>query len=306
MLQMRNKNGVISYPDSPPGFRPELFRVYAGQSDSLPADESRQVLNGYLGYLESELAIHNISADIGKSQEMLLEVSQFIESGNARVGEDVYQCVLGRLAGIYAGGLLLDGDNAYARTASDYADVIESISRVYPHYDYSEIVGQLIHYMNQLFSLRKKTWKTVYEHIASMPDSIEAINSLKTNYFIGLQQWAEEGVGNLFHIEDELRNDIAQLDREIAQVRRESIAEQRRLDLRRRGNEQVGGNLIDLEARRMAQDIESLQRIKQRLLGKRDGKVEVLDLIESNILEFESKLKATRRAVAVRLVYSAD
>ena len=284
-----------------------MFRVYAEQSSNLAADESRQVLNGYLGYLESELTSQNFSADIGKVQEMLLEVSQFILSGKARINGDVYQCVLRRLTGIYAKGLVPGGESAYSMTASDYADVIESLSRVYPVYDYSEIVGQLIHYVNQLFKLRSTSWKTVYEHIICMPDSIEAIKLLKNEHFFEVQQWAEEGVENLFHIQDDIQQRINRLDQEIHDLGREMIVKERLVVARQREFAAAGAsNLVDLNARHMAAEIALLRHSQDRLLRERESKAHIAELIESNILEFETILKETRRSFSIRLVYAVD
>lgn len=302
-----HKKGAVTSSDSGREFRPELFRVYAGRPSNLAADESRQVLNGYLGYLERELTSHNFSADIGKIQEMLLEVSQFIHSGNARVGGEVYQCVLRRLTGIYAEGFALAGENAYTRTAPDYADVIESISRVYPIYDYSEIVGQLVHYMNHLFELRKKSWKTVYQHILDMPDSIEAIKMLKNEHFFEVQRWADEGVGNLFHIQDDIAQRVRRLDQEISDTGRWIATQNRLMGARQRYLAELGAsNLVDLKVRRMAEEIALLRHDRDRLIRERKGKMHIAELIESNIREFEAKLKETRRSFSIRLVYVAD
>ena len=307
MLKTMRKKAAITSLDASREFRPELFRVYAGQSSNLAADESRQVLNGYLSYLESELTSQNFSVDIGKSQEMLLEVSQFIHTGSARVGSDVYRCVLRRLTGIYAKGLAVTAESAYSLTASDYADVIESISRVYPAYDYSEIVGQLIHYMNQLFKLRKNSWKTVYEHILSMPDSIEAMQLLRNEHFFAVQQWAEEGVENLFHIQDDLHNRVRLLDEQISGIQQKITETECWMGERQRVLAALDvANLVDLKLRRAVHESRELSHTRERLIMEREGKAHIIDLIESNILEFEDKLKETRRAFSIRLVYTAS
>ena len=302
MLQMmQNKAGLVA-SSAAVEFRPEMYRHYAGQAEQLAADESRQVLNGYLRYLEVELSTRNLAADVGKSQEMLLEVSQFIHSGNARVSVAVYRCVLKRLAVIYAQGLSLAGGNIYVQTAADYADVIESISRIYPDYDYSEIVGQLIHYMNQLFKLRKKNWQTVYEHIVSMLDATVSFDLLKNKHISGLRQWAEEGVGNLFRIEEDIQEEMRRLDREIFALERRMTVNRGSLAGRCGGVNACGINLVDLDAERIVSRIRALDRIKAGLIRERTAKADVLELIKSNILEFEDKLKAACRVFSIRLV----
>ncbi len=44
-------------------------------------------------------------------------------------------------------------------------------------------MGQLLAYMEQLFANRKSDWKTIYEHIISMPESVEAKRLIKAARF---------------------------------------------------------------------------------------------------------------------------
>lgn len=284
--------------------RLELSKAFERDGSCDARRKALSILNDYLDYLERELSDDNASIDVSQVQEMLLEVSCIVRSGCSKIQAEHYGRILQRLIGIYAKGLNHAQKDAFSITAADYAEVIEAISVKYPGYDYSEAVGQLVLYMNRLFELRKGSWKTVYEHILSMPDSIQAIQLLKQDHFEEIRVWAEEGVHNLFALRKDLFKRMDELERESEQV--DELIE----DLERsRDSEQPferASNVISFQGRLFDKEIAGLRQDRAALAGEILGQEHLIQLIEENIAEFEDKLNQARRAFFVRLVYDAE
>jgi hypothetical protein len=234
---------------------------------------------------------------------MLSALSHCIRSESSDFASSDYRWIIERLTGIYSQGFGQQAQEAFTTTATAYAQVIETISREYPGHDYSEAVGQLFCYMSRLFRTRKNGWKTVYEHILSIPDSVEAKQLLNRAFFLEIQEWAEAGVENLFSIRrdlyekiGDLATKIERLDRQIGQIERGSrLAE-------RTNPASTGANVLDLTKARNERLIEPLRRRRHRLLEEKKDEEAIVGLIESDIREFEDKLRATRRAYFIRPV----
>ncbi|MEA3275896.1 MAG: hypothetical protein U9Q81_11510 [Pseudomonadota bacterium] len=282
--------------------RVTLSRLTANGVSSLAPDHSRQVLQTYLDYFGAQLSRNSASRDIGLLQEMLLEVAHIVRSGTADILTDDYENILERLVAIYARGLNQRGQNAFMITAADYADVIEAISQEYPAYDYSEAVGQLLWYMSRLFGRRKSSWKTVYEHILSMPDSVAAKQLLMQAYFLEINEWVESGVDNLFEIRSDLYAKKAALLKEETTISREIEKMEQALKARQGKGTARDRNVVDLGEKRKERTIETLRREMQEIISEKEGKETMIAMIESDIRQFEDKLKEAKRAYFIRLV----
>jgi hypothetical protein len=296
---------TVNHPISIQEYRLQMTRGLLEDGPFLAPEKYRRILRNYLSYLENQLTGPDVSADIGQLQEILLEVSELIRSGKVQFFADDYRNVVRRLVQIYGSGFSAEGKEAFAITAVDYADVIEAISRVFPDCDYSEPVGQLLYYMNQLFKIRKSSWMTVYEHIRSMPDSIEIVQRLKQDYFQEIQDWAEQGVANLFEIHKDLHLQMAQFDQELEQLNRKIIKRQESMTPYHGPSHHGEKKVVHLAGRKHKLEMDALLETQDQLTVDRESKAEIAELIESNILEFESKLKETRRAFFIRLVWNA-
>jgi hypothetical protein len=214
-----------------------------------------------------------------------------------------YRTILERLIGIYARGFENRTQEIYATTAADYAEVIETISREFPAYDYSEAVGQLLCYMTRLFRRRKSSWKEVYEHILSIPDSIEAKQLLNRAFFMEIQEWAEAGVENLFAIRRDLYRKIGDLGEQAKRVEREIEALDPPPGTKDTGRRPKFDNkIVDLRRIRRKRLIGPLERELREILDQKASEENIAGLIESDIREFEEKLRATRRAYFIRSV----
>jgi hypothetical protein len=283
--------------------RLELTGRLSGNFSALTPDRVRQILDDYLDDLERELSVSDVATDIGRVQEMLLEIAGFIRSGTARVTGAECQFFLGRLIDIYGNGFSQVGKNAFSVTAADYADVIEAVSIECPAYDYSQAVGQLLCYMQQLFESRKESWITIYEHIESMSDSIAVVQLLKEVYLQEIRQWAEEGAANLFGIESDLLSGIRELAGEIKEL--EGRIEEKRASLpfgSETAKERGGRQVVDIREKRTEKEIGILFQQIDQLVLERQGKEDIAELIQSNIQELQTKLKETRRRYLLRLV----
>jgi hypothetical protein len=271
-------------------------------SKSLPG-RSRTRIEERLNRLGVELSRSETAIDSEQVEHMLLLLSADIRSGSSELAHSDYRWIVERLTFIYAQGFDRRADDIFTITADSYAHLIETISREYPGYDYSEAVGQLFCYMSRLFRTRRTRWKAVYEHILSIPDAVEAKQVLNQAFFVEIQEWAEAGVENLFSIRKDLREKIGAIKSKI-----------RLIDLRidRISNKQyvavefestmLGSNVVDLAAARRKRSIELLRLKRQQLVEENEHEETVVGLIESDIREFEDKLRATRRAYFIRPV----
>lgn len=280
-------------------YRLALSRQFAGQGGAALGDNLPQVLDTYLDCLEALLGDSLAEANISQIQEMLLELSCMLR-GPTRLGEAEVLRFLERLIALYAKGVDHRRVEALTHTAADYAEVIEAASMSYPDYDYSEAVSQLLCYMGQLYHTRRGSWKVVYEHITSMPASVEAIRYLNNAFFSEIRQWAEEGVGNLFQIRRDHQEMVAEL--EGARARLEQSVDQLAGALPGQLNTKSVIHIDDLRKRR---EVNRLRAEQARLTSEIDGKYQVLALIDENIDEFETKIKDVRRSYSIRLVHSA-
>ncbi len=299
-LNLRTSNQILQH-------RKDLLQVYCGQKSFLAPGKSQQILEDYLDYFESELLNQTPESNISQIQEMLLELSCIIRSRNTRLIPGEYSNFLQRLIRIYGAGFSQNPGNAFLITAADYADVIEAISKECPNYDYSEALGQLLRYMSQLYKVRKSSWKTVYEHIQSMPDSITAVQMVKTEYFAEIQQWAEEGVGNLFQIRKDIYQRIEELEQQANAIEKQIDAEGSILATETPVPKVFGqAQIINLAEKRAQKRIEALH--VDLAANARDilSQGELVALIESNIQEFDDKLREARRAYSIRLVHAAE
>jgi len=279
--------------------RLELLSGFGEDAPCLTTANLCRILNDYLVYLQNELSGKSAPVNVGQVQEMLLEVAAVVRSGMAKGRKREFGHFLNGLVGIYREGFIQGGKDAFSLTAADYADVVESISKEYPSYDYDEAVRQLLHYMHNLFDQRKSSWVTVYEHILSMPDTVEAVQLLKEECFLEVQEWVEGGVENLFQILKDFNQMIQELQDKETEIERQIELQYDRISASR-GAER--GKVIDLRQGRRKREISDLQNKKHSLILERMGKESLITLIEDNIEEFKSILAKARRAFFIRVV----
>ncbi|MCB1857319.1 MAG: hypothetical protein KDI63_03560 [Gammaproteobacteria bacterium] len=281
--------------------RLELSEAFAKNGNCILPERAVQILHDYLDYLEQAFTTDSRKIDIGEIQEMLLEVACIIRSSNASIHAEEHKRLLERLIAIYSKGLVHEENERFSITAPDYADVVEAISINHPGYDYSEAVGQLLYYLNLLYRHRKGSWKTVYDHILSMPNSILSIKNLKDSHLQKIHRWVEEGVQNLFEIRRDLRHRIDELGASVSklslQIEREEagIAEESRSWCL-----QGLCNIASLDLERKKRAVAILHGKRNQLLDQQHDKRQIANLIELNISEFENSLKEARRAFFMR------
>jgi hypothetical protein len=280
-----------------------LAGAAAHQGALHPRSLSRRNLEEQLNRLLGEFSQPERSIDTARIREILLKLDADIRSGYEVFQNNDYRWILERLTRIYGQGLTSQRQDPFTATAADYAQVIETLSHVYPKQDYSEAMGQLFCYMSRLFRTQERSWKAVYTHILSIPESVEAKRVLNRAFFLEIQSWAEAGVENLFSIRQdlsdklsELRTKIDRMDRRIATIAGEPSVRQET------GSAAHGRNVIDFAMARKRRLIQSLERRRNALDEEKVDTESVFGLIESDIREFEEKLRITRRAYFLRAV----
>jgi len=265
-------------------------------------EDACHIIKQYFDHLEVALADPHETVDINQLQEMLLELSLFLRSGKNQIKADGYLRLLNRLTAIYAKGLQVKDDRAFACTAANFADILESISQSFQDYDYSQSIRLLLHYMDKLFNYREESWIEVYEHLLCMPDSIRILQQLKTGHLDDIKRWIEEGVDNLYTLWDEQlelikiqSQDLLDLDTEILS-RQQTLLDKGRLFFR--------ANVADLALFRERHEVTKLMNRRHDLHSQRKSKLEIVCLLEDNIAEFADLLARMRRSAMLHLAWA--
>ena len=265
--------------------------------------QSRDILQEHLDRLRDQLTGPEEAIDTSLVCETLLDLSDDLGSRTSVFQSSDYRWILQRLTRIYAQGFIGRTGEPFTVTAAAYAQVIETISHIYPGQDYSEAIGQLFCYMSRLFRTRERSWKVVYKHILSIPDAVEAKQLLNRAFFVEIKEWAEAGVDNLFSIRRDLYEKIDELQVRIDSCNRQIAKTAEAMNHpRKTGAMPVGSNVIDLQRVRNKRRIASLEHKRQGLVEAKNDEESIVALIESDIREFEEKLRRTRRAYFVRPV----
>ena len=267
----------------------------------LAQEESCHILQQYFDYLENSLS-KPAETDIGLMQEMLLEISDLLRSGKSPLQEDGYLRLLNRLTSIYAKGLQSENDWAFAQTAANFADILQSISHSYQDYDYSHSVGLLLHYMDRLFNYEEESWLEVFEHLRSMPDSIGIVQQLKDQYLHEIQKWVEEGVDNLFTIRNEQVEILANLDQTMVELDQEIST--RELNLLRQIHSARRINIAEMQHQWERREIYRLREESSDMMRERGSKLEIINLLDINIQEFADRITDIRRRAIMRLAWN--
>jgi hypothetical protein len=265
-------------------------------------EESCHILKQYFDYLENSLS-KPAESDIALLQEMLLEISDLLRSGKSQLEEDGYLRLLNRLTSIYAKGLQSENDWAFAQTAANFADILQSISQTYQDYDYSHSVGLLLHYMDRLFNYEEESWLEVFEHLRSMPDSIGIMQQLKDQYLHEIQNWVEEGVDNLFTIRNEQVEILANLDQAMMQLDKE--ISNREISLLQQVHSAHQNNVVEMRHQLERREIYRLRGEAGEMMKERESKLEIINLLDVNIQEFADRITDIRRRAIMRLAWNS-
>ena len=260
-------------------------------------EEVCPILKQYFDFLEQSLSGQHDSIDIGLLQEMLLEIALLLRSGKGLIREDGYLRLLNRLTSIYSQGLWANDNHAFSRTASSFADILETISQQFQDYDYSPSVSLLLHYMHKLFNSREESWLDVYEHLLSMPDNINVMKLLRDEHMGVVNTWIEEGVDNLFTLREE-QLDLIDIQSNTLQDLEQQI-ETRQSLLQALPLHQT---VVPIERAIQLREIARLNKQRQQLIEDQENKREIVGLLDTNITEFSDRLAQMRRSTLIKLV----
>jgi hypothetical protein len=259
-------------------------------------EEICPIIKQYFDFLEKSLSGQHDSVDIGLLQEMLLEISLLLRSGKGRIREDGYLRLLNRLTSIYAKGLRTTNSHAFTRTASHFADIIESVSQQFQNYDYSHSVSLLLHYMDKLFNAREESWLEVYEYLLNMPESINVMKQLRDEHIDVINTWIEEGVDNLFTLREEQLDMIDIQTHALQDLDLQVATRQSQLD-----NMPSQALVVEIDRARQLREVNRLYKQREQLVLDRDNKHEIVELLDTNIKEFTDRLAQMRRSTLIKL-----
>ncbi len=277
----------------------EAFRLQG--VDHLPLmaqEEICPILKQYFDFLENALLAHGDQVDINLLQEMLLEISLLLRSGKSQLRDDGYLRLLDRITNIYARGLRVEDDRAFAGTAANFADILETISQNFQNYDYTHSVSLLLHYMDKLFNTREESWLEIYEHLLHIPDTIYIMQQLRIYHIDDINTWIDEGVDNLFTLRDEQLDAI-----DIQEEALRDLQLQIRTRQSQRHKEPINTGVINITRARQLREIECLKKQYKQLVQDREGKRDLVALLDTNIQEFSDRLAEMRRSTLMKLVW---
>lgn len=269
------------------------------QMPLMAQEEICPILKQYFDFLELALNDKERRVEIELLQEMLLEIVQLLRSGKSQIRDDGYLHLLNRLTNIYARGLQVEDDRAFAGTAASFAAILESVSQQFQNYDYTHSVNLLLHYVDRLYNAREASWLDVYEHLLSMPDSIHIMPQLRIDHLNEINGWIEEGVDNLFTLRDEQLDLLDILDQTISDLELQILT--RHAQMRQKSAQ--GGNILDFSRAQQQQELRDMIKERDQLMRERLTKLDILDLLEANIGEFSDRLAKMRRSTLLKLVW---
>ena len=256
-----------------------------------------QILDAYLEYLQSQLVSARSDMDIGQVREMLLEVASVVRDGRFRGRDEEFGRFINGLATIYGNGFVGQESEGLHHTLGDYAELLESISREFPEYNYDQALQQLFLHMSRMFESEQKGWAEVLESIVSMPDTIGLVQLLKQECLPQIREWVEGGVKNLFQIRSDLIAIVRKLDM------RQQLVAQEMVRLEHSYQEHHGeGNLIGFRQGKMARTMTLLRRKLVSIQQEAEDKRGLVELVDSNIREFQDLMAAARRKFFMHLV----
>lgn len=274
--------------------------------DGLPVmsqEEACKVIKQYFDYLESMLGRKHSEMDVKQLREILTEISGFIRSEKSQIKDDGYIRMLNRLTTIYAKGLRLKDDRAFIGTAVNYADIMNTVSQSYSGYDYSAPVGLMLHYMDKLFNDHEESWLEVFQHILSMSDA-HVLQMLEEQHLQEIKNWVEEGVDNLFAIWDEQLDVINNLSNEIYQLDKQILLTSKAL--RKNLSQVVYPNVVYLRDIHLCIELDKLRKKRIELDDDREGKLELISLLDENIQEIGERLTEIRRSTQIHLAWNSS
>jgi len=273
------------------------------QGVALESNRRHQLLADCLEVVGRELDSARGPADAAPVRGALDEVVAMVRSEGDLLQDLDYAGFVRRLTSLYASACNHRENAAVAATAEAYAAVIAAIGQSRPRLDLTLALGQLLELMTRLFSAGDIRWKLVHQHLRSVPDSVRAKQTLNHVCAAGVSEWLDAGVQNLFGLRDDLVASIQALSARARRIQAKIRARQRALaDARDRLDPSGTGKVILLEGPSREREISALKREKGLVLEEREGRKGTLELIESDIREFENRLRGARRAYYLRPV----
>jgi len=289
--QLENETGIVEGSTA--------FRLRS--TDPLPfmaQEEICPIIKQYFDFLENALTAR-ADVDIALLREMLLEIANLLHSGKSLLREDGYLRMLNRLTGIYALGLKAENDSAFAGTAVRFAHIIETVSQSFHDYDYSHSVSLLLHYMDKLFQTGEESWMEIYEHLVCMPETLQVMQQLRLEHLDEIRRWIEEGVDNLYTLRDEQLDIIDNQEQSLRDLRRQIRAGRFQLV-----HNPARQGVTDIGKARKLREIEQLDDRRLRLIEDRQAKLDIVELLDTNIREFSDRLARMRRSTLLKLVWT--
>jgi hypothetical protein len=272
-------------------------------AEELKPEAYRRHLDACLTVVERELVSGSSTADIELVQSSLGTVATIVRANPGIAGGSELGTFLHRLTRLYAPACDRRESEAFTTTATEYGAVVAAISHRHPELDYTAALGQLLELMTRLFAARDNNWKAVYQLLRSIPESNKAKQILSKVCAADIREWFDAGVQNLFSLQNDLISKIEALEREAEETSRRMQVKSRRLrELRRRNDPDGTGKVVVLEGILMERRLQALAREKEQLLAEKAGRESTLGLIESDILEFENRLREARRLYYLRVV----
>jgi len=241
--------------------------------------------------------------DIGQARKALGEIAGLVRSPQERSESVDYQCVLRCLAGLVRELLARQNPDPLPLTATDYATVVEMISRRHPELDYRETIAQLLQMMSRLLRAGNRGWRTINRRLHAIAPAAGVDRALAGIFVADIHEWFYAGIQDLFEYRGRVRDELEELDRRSAAILEERRAERAALaELRRELGAAPGGRVRLFDEKRRERVLAELDQSLHGLQEERDAKARALALIEADVRDFHDRLHQSRRLLMLRAV----
>lgn len=269
----------------------------------VPTAPGLVALKDRLGGFRKAVCNPGLDFDIERGRSALDHLAAELDIGVCSMDDShsADQQLLGHLSNLVAAAARDRSGNELGALGGGYAAVVAAMTRIHPHNDYSAPLGQLLEMMARLFSQRENAWKDIYKCLRSIPDSVAAKQALTRICLAEIREWFDAGVQNLFSLQEQLEGQIASVREKIAKID-ERLSLGRAQLHRQRGEFGNRGNVTSLGTMVAKREIrESEQRLADAY-DELEGRESTLELIESDIADFERILHGARRTYRLQVV----
>jgi hypothetical protein len=233
----------------------------------------------------------------------LVEIGGLLQTTENRASTLDYHSILRCLVEIFRTLSAHMDNREFPEAATDYAALIETISRDHPELDVREAVGQLLEFMSWQFMREDMGWRTIHRHLLHINRVSHPARALSRVFAADIHQWLYAGVRDLFSYRARLSAVIDEAGARAADIETSIRKERSALEmLRRRLPARRDPKISIFAEKKRERTISDLLRQQRDLLLELDRKKRTMGLLTSDMRDFQTRLREARRAFVVHSV----